>query len=310
MTYVHGTISGNISINDTIDTFELIISCLKEILKEQEDDSGRPIKKICLKHGIDYSELVQLLNSKPFKNIDINGLINEVWIKDENPYELLFRDVLGMPYVGIYYPVDLKDTMCYILNTLNEREKKVIKMRYGFDDYTRMTFKEVGEQLNLSTGRVTQIYYGAIEKLRQFKSRELIEYRLIDEKLNEKKKELGVINYKQFYDEALKQYEDIGKESESIKESIVKATALSKTIKLHELGFSTRTYKCLVCSKYNESDSLYDLLMVNNTEFMQIYGFGQNSFIEVNKKLNEFLADFGLNRVKFLEMNGKELVTE
>ena len=310
MTHVPGIINGNVDIKETVDIFENIISCLKAILRERESDSGKTIKKVCLEHGINYLRLVELVKSKPFKYVYIGQLINEVWSKEEDPYELLLRDLLGMPYIGMHYPTDLRDTIILMMNnSLNDREIEIIKMKYGFGDYDKMTIREIGEQFGLSSARIDMIYNTAIHKLRQFKSRELVEYRLIDEELSKKKKELGVVKYKQFYDEALKQYEEINKKSKSTDEAIIKATALSQTITIYDLGFSTRTVNCLRRDKHR-SVLLYDLLMMNNTEYMDLWGFGKNSFDEVNKKLNEFLADFGLNRTKFLEAYGKELVTE
>ena len=140
MTHVPGTINKNIDIKETIDIFDNIISCLKAILRERESDSGKTIKKVCLEHGIDYLELVNLVKSKPFKYVYIGQLINEVWSKEEDPYELLFRDLLGMPYIGMHYPTDLRDTIILMMNnSLNDREIDIIKMKYGFDDYDKMT---------------------------------------------------------------------------------------------------------------------------------------------------------------------------
>jgi RNA polymerase primary sigma factor len=50
--------------------------------------------------------------------------------------------------------------------TLNEREQKVLKMRFGLDGYEEHTLKSVGKELNITAGRVRQIEAVAIRKMR------------------------------------------------------------------------------------------------------------------------------------------------
>ena len=54
-----------------------------------------------------------------------------------------------------------------MLKELDEKEAKVIAMRYGLDDNDPMTLKEIGEYMSLSRERIRQIENVALRKLRR-----------------------------------------------------------------------------------------------------------------------------------------------
>lgn len=71
----------------------------------------------------------------------------------------------------------LKKQFVEILETLTERERKVIELRYGWVDGEEKTLEEVGSIFNLTRERVRQIEKKAIEKLRHpSRSRKLQDY--------------------------------------------------------------------------------------------------------------------------------------
>jgi RNA polymerase primary sigma factor len=62
---------------------------------------------------------------------------------------------------------DLRCQIEGVLENLNEREKAVIKMRFGImDDESDRTLEEIGRELNVTRGRVRQIESSAIKKLK------------------------------------------------------------------------------------------------------------------------------------------------
>lgn len=62
---------------------------------------------------------------------------------------------------------DLKDQISEVLDQLNEREKKVIEMRFGLmPDESDRTLEEIGQELNVTRERVRQIESSAIKKLK------------------------------------------------------------------------------------------------------------------------------------------------
>ncbi|MFK0438934.1 RNA polymerase sigma factor RpoD [Campylobacter jejuni] len=62
---------------------------------------------------------------------------------------------------------DLKEQIDEVLDKLNDREKAVIRMRFGLmDDESDRTLEEIGKELNVTRERVRQIESSAIKKLK------------------------------------------------------------------------------------------------------------------------------------------------
>ena len=57
------------------------------------------------------------------------------------------------------------DIIRKMLNALDEREAKVLRLRYGLDDMQPRTLKEIGDEMGLSRERVRQIENEALRKL-------------------------------------------------------------------------------------------------------------------------------------------------
>lgn len=71
----------------------------------------------------------------------------------------------------------LKQTLGEVLDTLSEREKRVIILRYGLIDGRQRTLEEVGEEFQVTRERIRQIESKALRKLRHPKcSRKLKDY--------------------------------------------------------------------------------------------------------------------------------------
>jgi RNA polymerase primary sigma factor len=62
--------------------------------------------------------------------------------------------------------LDLKDQMAAMLKTLTPREESIIKMRFGLDDGTQRTLKEVGSAFSVTRERIRQIEAKVLRKLR------------------------------------------------------------------------------------------------------------------------------------------------
>ncbi|MFN8445778.1 MAG: RNA polymerase sigma factor RpoD [Caldilineaceae bacterium] len=71
----------------------------------------------------------------------------------------------------------LKEQMEEILDGLNEREKRVLVMRFGLEDGMPRTLEDVGKEFNVTRERVRQIEAKALRKLRHpLRSRKLRDY--------------------------------------------------------------------------------------------------------------------------------------
>lgn len=60
----------------------------------------------------------------------------------------------------------LKEQLTEVLDTLNEREKKVLILRFGLDDGRPRTLEEVGKEFDVTRERIRQIEAKALRKLR------------------------------------------------------------------------------------------------------------------------------------------------
>ena len=62
---------------------------------------------------------------------------------------------------------DLHNELGGLLEVLNDREKKIISQRFGFDGGERKTLEEVGQKLRVSRERIRQLQKIALSKLRR-----------------------------------------------------------------------------------------------------------------------------------------------
>ncbi|MGH7179654.1 MAG: sigma-70 family RNA polymerase sigma factor, partial [Tepidisphaeraceae bacterium] len=53
-----------------------------------------------------------------------------------------------------------------LLDRIDEREAKILKLRYGLEGRDPMTLKEIGQEIGLTRERVRQIEHEALAKLR------------------------------------------------------------------------------------------------------------------------------------------------
>ena len=60
----------------------------------------------------------------------------------------------------------LKEQLDEVLNTLTEREGKVLRLRFGLEDGRQRTLEEVGKEFNVTRERIRQIEAKALRKLR------------------------------------------------------------------------------------------------------------------------------------------------
>lgn len=60
----------------------------------------------------------------------------------------------------------LKEQLIEVLDTLTEREEKVLRLRFGLDDGRARTLEEVGKEFNVTRERIRQIEAKALRKLR------------------------------------------------------------------------------------------------------------------------------------------------
>ena len=60
----------------------------------------------------------------------------------------------------------MKEQLMGVLDTLTQREEKVLRLRFGLDDGRQRTLEEVGREFNVTRERIRQIEAKALRKLR------------------------------------------------------------------------------------------------------------------------------------------------
>ncbi|MDP2720361.1 MAG: RNA polymerase sigma factor RpoD [bacterium] len=71
----------------------------------------------------------------------------------------------------------LKSHLSEVLDTLNDREKKVLRLRFGLEDGRQRTLEEVGKEFGVTRERIRQIEAKALRKLRHpTRSKKLKDY--------------------------------------------------------------------------------------------------------------------------------------
>ncbi len=92
-------------------------------------------------------------------------------IAGENPTRLadLIRDDMSEKPFESAFALALHDTLMMVLDKLNEREMRIIKLRFGLDGEGPFTLEETGKILGITRERVRQIQERAIVKLKQLR---------------------------------------------------------------------------------------------------------------------------------------------
>jgi RNA polymerase primary sigma factor len=69
-----------------------------------------------------------------------------------------------------------------VISTLNKREEKILRMRFGIGEKQDHTLEEVGQDFDLSRERIRQIEDTALGKLRHSTRAEILKHFVVDEK--------------------------------------------------------------------------------------------------------------------------------
>jgi RNA polymerase primary sigma factor len=76
------------------------------------------------------------------------------------------HDANGISPTDAMIRVNLKEQTAEVLRTLNPREEKIIRMRFGLEDGSEHTLEEVGQSFQVTRERIRQIEGKALRKLR------------------------------------------------------------------------------------------------------------------------------------------------
>jgi RNA polymerase primary sigma factor len=78
----------------------------------------------------------------------------------------LIEDRAGISPADAVMNVNVQERTAHVLRTLNPREEKIIRMRFGMEDGSEHTLEEVGRAFSVTRERIRQIEAKALRKLR------------------------------------------------------------------------------------------------------------------------------------------------
>ena len=107
-------------------------------------------------------EKVVELQKAGVREISLNSPINA----DGEELHILLEDKSTQPVDEVGIQSSYFDELYNILDSLPEREREVIEMRYGLKTGKQMTLEEVGREFGVTRERIRQIEKKALERLR------------------------------------------------------------------------------------------------------------------------------------------------
>ena len=141
------------------------LSKLRRITRELSHRFGRQPNRLEMAHamGMEPEELEELLSqSAPCASLDAHARGEE----DRSTLgELIPDPASGEPMEGMDRRIQ-KEHLGTWITQLNEREQKILKLRFGLEGSEPLTLAEIGRQINVSRERVRQLEAKAILKLR------------------------------------------------------------------------------------------------------------------------------------------------
>lgn len=151
-------------------------SAAEECAKTGESVSWDVIKKYMEKESISPESLEAVCNYYNFKyhSISFDAKVKNGEDEDTEMSEIISANILDNDPEKMVEIQSRKEVIENILLTcLNEKEREIIKMRFGFDGPV-MTLEQVGRRYNVTRERIRQIESKAIRKLKNPKYKKLL----------------------------------------------------------------------------------------------------------------------------------------
>ena len=232
----------------------------------------------------------------------------------ENPYRLIRNNITPSqdPYVKLFkilcnidcdafvqYPIDLKETIDWVLNEyLYERERLVIIWYFGLDPSTgKMTLQAIGDVFKVSHTRISSIKSTALRKLRNPHTLKIIKDGLTvfnstnhDRAKNKKPNESSISNdtKNNFNNEA---------DFDSYISNIIESATNDH---IDTLDLPIRVYNAIYRKGIR---TVYELLQRNDDELSNIRNLGERGRIATCEAIDAYLKNFDTNRIEFLELH-------
>jgi len=148
----------------------------KQVSRRLAQDLGRdPMpEEIATEMGVEVEKIYQI------EKISQDTISLELPVGDDDDRsrlsDFISDDKIVSPDQEVAHSI-LTDQITEILDTLSDKERKILEMRHGLLDGTYHTLEEVGKEFGVTRERIRQIEAKALEKIRQHeKARRLKSY--------------------------------------------------------------------------------------------------------------------------------------
>ncbi len=119
------------------------------------------LKEISERSGVTEDKILMVTNLSD----ELISLETPVGDEGDRLGDFIRNDKAVSPYEGILES-ELMDKTSHILNTLTQREEKIMKMRFGIGDEVEHTLEEIGRAFKVSRERIRQIEKKALKRLK------------------------------------------------------------------------------------------------------------------------------------------------
>jgi RNA polymerase primary sigma factor len=149
------------------------INKLTRVQRQLVQDLGREptTEELAKEMGMEPAKIREIQKSSQ-DPISIDKPVGEE--EDSHLVDFISNDELAAPEEEVAR-ILLKEDLIKALNSLTERERKVIELRFGLKDGIPMTLEQVGKKLGVTRERIRQIEAKAIRKLSRASSSKKLE---------------------------------------------------------------------------------------------------------------------------------------
>ncbi len=154
-----------------VETMHKLIRISRRLLQEKGRDAT--VEEISLEIGLSPEKVREIQKIQP----DPVSLETPVGDEDDSTLGEFIADVEALAPADYASQELLREQVESVLGSLSERERDVLRLRFGLADGRNRTLEEVGKEFNVTRERIRQIEAKALRKLRHpSRSRKLKDY--------------------------------------------------------------------------------------------------------------------------------------
>lgn len=154
-----------------VETINRLIRAQRQLVQDLGREPSLEELAEVMKMPIEKVAEIQKISQEP---VSLETPIGEE--EDSHLGDFIQDDNMPVPADAAAY-ILLKEQLVEVLDTLTDREQKVLRLRFGLDDGRARTLEEVGREFNVTRERIRQIEAKALRKLRHpSRSKKLRDY--------------------------------------------------------------------------------------------------------------------------------------